>query len=133
MARILAVCVALLGLLFVALHAHARDLGQWENADPVIRGWMASLKQPDNPAISCCGEADAYWCDDVSVEGDRVFCKVTDDRPDEPLRRPHIAIGTKFEIPRNKYKWDKGNPTGHNVLFVSVSGIVWCFVQGGGV
>jgi hypothetical protein len=58
---------------------------------------------------------------------------VRDDRPDEPRMRPHIDIGTEIEIPNNKLKWDKSNPTGHGVVFLSRAGYVFCFVQPGGV
>jgi hypothetical protein len=111
----------------------ARDAGQWENGDPKVREWYKSLMQPDVPAASCCGEADAYWCDDISVRDGKTYCKITDDRPDAPLGRPHRAMGEEFEIPPNKLKWDKGNPTGHTVVFLRVDGGVWCFVQAGGV
>jgi hypothetical protein len=121
-----AVVVALCALIG---HAGARDLGQWETTDPEIAAWYRSLKQPDNPAISCCGEADAYWADNIIVEGGKVLAVVTDERPDEPLGRPHIAPGTRFEIPPNKMKSNGGNPTGHNVLFVGPGG-VYCFVTG---
>ena len=50
-----------------AYGAHGRDLGQWENDDPAVREWYRTLMQPDLPKASCCGEADAYWCDDVHV------------------------------------------------------------------
>jgi hypothetical protein len=43
--------------------ANARDLGQWEATDPVVREWYQALMQPDNPNASCCGESDAYWVD----------------------------------------------------------------------
>jgi hypothetical protein len=111
----------------------ARDLGQWENSDPAVREWYRSLMQPDVPTASCCGEADAYWCDDISVRNGKTYCKITDDRPDGPLGRPHREMGEEFEIPPNKLKWDEGNPTGHAVVFLRVDGEVWCFVQGGGV
>lgn len=112
--------------------AAARDLGQWEASDPTIREWYQSLMQPDVPNVSCCGEADAYWCDDIHVRDGKTFCKITDDRDDAPRRRPHIEVGTEFEIPPNKLKWDSGNPTGHAVIFLSQAKYVWCFVQGGG-
>ena len=51
--------------------ADARDYGQWESVNPVIREWYQSLMQPDNPAASCCGEADAYWADAFEVDGDQ--------------------------------------------------------------
>ena len=43
--------------------ALARDLGQWDGVDPLHRQWFNGLKQPDNPTLSCCGEADAYWAE----------------------------------------------------------------------
>jgi hypothetical protein len=111
----------------------ARDVGQWENSDPVVREWYKALMQPDNPTVPCCGEADAYWCDDIHVKGDKAYCRITDNRPDGPLGRPHREIGEEFEIPPHKLKYDKGNPTGHSVIFLSTSGNTYCFVQAGGV
>lgn len=116
-------------LLFTSV-AWSRDNGQWEGSDPAIRQWYKSLMRPDLPAHSCCGEADAYWCDDISVRAGKTYCKITDDRPDKPLGRPHRALGTEFEIPNEKLKFDAGNPTGHAVIFVSAYGMVICFVTG---
>ena len=53
--------------------------------------------------------------------------------PDQPSGRPHVDIGTEIEIPNNKLKWDKSNPTGHGIVFLSRSGYVFCYVQPGGV
>lgn len=115
------------------MSVNARDLGQWEGSDPAIRLWFESLRQPDNPGISCCGEADAYWADKIEVEGDKVFATITDTRPDAPLRRPHVPPGTRIEIPPHKLKWDRGNPTGHTVIFLAPNLHVYCFVQGTGI
>ena len=87
--------------------ANARDLGQWEAVDPAIREWYQALMQPDVPTASCCGEADAYWADEVHVKDGKTYAIITDDRPDEPRRRPHIDVGTEIEIPNNKLKWDQ--------------------------
>lgn len=116
----------------------ARDLGQWESTDPEVREWYQSLMQPDVPTASCCGEADAYWCDIIKTEvtGDgppKNFCLITDDRPDAPLGRPHREIGTEFEIPNHKMKYDRGNPTGHAIIFLSRGDYVYCYVQGTGI
>lgn len=119
-------------LIFIHL-ASAKDVGQWENSDPRIKEWYRSLMRPDVPMVPCCGEADAYHADKVTTRDGKVYATITDERDDAPLGRPHIPPGTEFEIPANKLKWDKGNPTGHNILFVSQSGIVWCFVQGAGI
>lgn len=121
-------------LLLLTLHfAHARDLGQWGAADPTLKAWYESLMQPDVPTSSCCGEADAYWADEIHVRNGKTFAVITDDRPDEPRKRPHIDVGTEIEIPDYKLKWDKSNPTGHGVVFLSRSQYVFCFVQHGGV
>src|SRR3981189_1554363 len=64
---------------------------------------------------------------------DRTYAKITDNRPDEPRHRPHIDVGTEIEIPNNKLKWDKSNPTGHGAVFLSRAGYVFCYVQPGGV
>ena len=63
--RRLVLCTAFGFLIGVA---NARDLGQWEATDPEVRQWYQALMQPDNPAVSCCGEADAYWADSFEVD-----------------------------------------------------------------
>lgn len=128
-------CVVLIGTaLFLCLRAsQARDVGQWEGSDPALRKWYQSLMQPDNPTISCCGESDAYWADEVVIEGDKVFAVITDTREDAPLGRLHVPPGTKIEIPRHKYTFRYGNPTGHKILFLGSQRQVFCFVDNGGV
>jgi hypothetical protein len=132
MIRSLLAGLAVIGALLPASMAHARDVGQWDTVDPAIREWYQALKQPDIPTASCCGEADAYWCDDYFARDGRAFCRITDDRPDAPRHRPHIDNGTEIEIPNHKLKWDKSNPTGHGVVFLSRGGFVYCYVQAGG-
>ncbi len=95
--------------------------------------WYSTLMMPDNPTSSCCGTADAYWCDDYYARDGKAYCKITDDRDDEPLKRPHVPIGSEIEIPDYKLKWDRGNPTGHAVVFLSSTGHVYCFVQSSGI
>lgn len=129
---LIGVAAVLAGVFWLA-HAHARDLGQWEKGDPAIREWYQGLKMPDVPNASCCGEADAYWCDKINIKDGKTFCTITDDRPDAPLGRPHVDVGAEIEIPNHKLKWDEGNPTGHAIVFLSTSGFVYCFVQAGGV
>ena len=132
-------CVSLAVLIILLLwtgfsHVNARDLGQWENNDAVTKQWYQSLMQPDNPSVSCCGEGDAYWADDVHVRDGKTYVTVTDDRDDMKLGRQHIDIGTVIEVPNNKLTYKDGNPTGHNILFVMyTSRYVLCFVQGTGI
>lgn len=124
---------ALVIALFAVGSAQARDLGQWENSDATTREWYRGLMQPDVPNASCCGEADAYFADEVHFRDGKTFAVITDDQPDEPLGRPHVDIGTEVEIPPNKLKYDRGNPTGHGVVFLSRAGQVFCFVQPTGI
>ena len=113
--------------------AMAHDYGQWEQTDPVVSSWFEHLTQPDNPDIPCCSFADAYYADIVETKGDQLIAVITDDRPDEPLGRPHVPVGTRIVIPKNKIKFDQGNPTGHIVIFLGYEMHVYCYVQNGGV
>jgi hypothetical protein len=125
------VIVALIAFLF---SVHARDLGQWSGSDPSIHAWYEALMQPDNPTVSCCGEADAYWADSFEVtEAGEYAAIITDERPDEPLRRHHVDVGTRVVVPKHKLKYDQSNPTGHGIIFLSRNDFVWCYLAPGGV
>jgi hypothetical protein len=133
---------AVLGAAALAI-AQARDLGQWEKMDPAQRAWFGKLMQPDTigmgSGVSCCGEADGYWADEVHVRGGKVFAVITDERDDGPLMRTHEDPGTEYEVPPNKIvgmEQRLGNPTGHTVIFLGTiySGDVrtrpvLCYVQ----
>jgi hypothetical protein len=112
-------------LALAAPRAHGHDMEH-----PELDAWYAGLMQPDNPTASCCGEADAYWADEVHVRDGRTYATITDDRL-VPGRTP-VPVGTVVEIPDRKLKWDRGNPTGHAVVFLSSGRVVYCFVQGTG-
>ena len=71
---------------------NGRDLGQWDAVNPEVREWYQALMQPDVPNASCCGEADAYWADEIHVRDGKTYVTITDDRPDEPRGRPHVDI-----------------------------------------
>lgn len=117
------IVVILLGLL---TSAQARDNGQWGNEPTKIRQWFQALMQPDNPAVSCCGEADAYEADTFETVGDHYVAVITDGKG-------VIPNGTRIEVPNNKMKYDAGNPTGHGILFLSSGRLPICYVTPGGV
>ena len=118
--------LAALAALSTILPAAARDNVQWNDQPPSIRQWFQSLMQPDNPAVSCCGEADAFEADAFEVEGDHYIAVITDGKG-------VIPNGTRFPVPNSKMKWDAGNPTGHGILFIGSSGQIYCYVAPGGV
>ena len=93
---------------------------------PHIRRWFQGLRQPDNPRVSCCGEADAYEADIFEVDGGRYVAIITDGKGE-------IPNGTKIPVPNHKMKWDEGNPTGHGIIFIGIQGQVYCYVAPGGV
>jgi hypothetical protein len=121
-------------LLFMTMNSVtlARDLGQWASGDPLVSKWYKSLMMPDNPTISCCGGADAYYADIFETDGDRYVAVITDTRDDAPLGRHHVEPGTRIPVPTRKLKVDSGNPTGHGVIFLSSSDTVFCYVAPGG-
>jgi hypothetical protein len=90
--------------LFTSIAVSARDLGQWDGPNNAeLKKWYQDLKQPDNPAASCCGEADAYWADAFeATSGGEYVAIITDPRDDEPLGRRHRDIGTKLWFRKTK-------------------------------
>ena len=58
---------------------------------------------------------------------------ITDTRDDKQTGRPHIPPGTKVVVPNHKLKYDRGNPTGHGVIFVNTTLDVYCYIVPGGV
>ena len=115
-------------------------------ATPDVSHWYGSLRQPDAPAVSCCGEADAYYADKVDtckpadakhyyqdpmefLNDCALVAIITDTRPDVrrlpigfTVVRQHIPVGTRIPIMKEKIrKYPSRNPTGHNIVFVSPS------------
>jgi hypothetical protein len=113
-------------LLLLSSSALARDNGQWNDRPFNVREWFQSLMQPDNPYMSCCGEADAFEADTFEVEGDHYMAVITDGKG---VLKP----GTRIAVPNQKMKWDRGNPTGHGIIFIGNQGQVYCYVAPGGV
>ena len=78
---------------------------------------------PDNPALSCCNNADCYPTEIESVDG-RIFAKRRED-------------GKYILIPSQKIERNRDNPDGRNHLCAPPPGIantvdtVYCFAFGG--
>ena len=121
MLRIIIATVAL-----ASLPAMARDNGQWEQQPASVRQWFQKLMQPDNPRVSCCGEADAFEADNYEVQDDHYVAIITDGKG-------VFATGTRIPVPNGKMKWDEGNPTGHGIIFIGTQGQVFCYIAPGGV
>lgn len=123
-------------LLLLAAPAYARDEGQWKFQAPDVQEYFQTLMQPDNPNIQCCGDTDAYYTDDQETDADgNLYAIITDTRPDEWTRpdgttgkRPHINPGTKILVPPSKIrKHPIPNPTDHGLIFLAVTGTVYCY------
>lgn len=124
--------LAIPAVLAMLLPAAARDNGQWGDQPANVRQWFRSLMQPDNPAVSCCGEGDAFEADTFEVAGDHYIAIITDGKG-------VIPNGTRIQVPNFKMKWDAGNPTGHGVIFLRPEIVrpsewtIYCYVAPGGV
>src|SRR6202051_3311800 len=112
--------LAAIAALAMLLPAAARDNGQCAESPAAIRQWFQSLMQPDNPAVSCCGEADAFEADAFEVAGDHYIAVITDGKG-------VIPNGTRIAVPNSKMKWDAGNPTGHGIIFIGGNGQLYCY------
>lgn len=158
MGFIMVITGALLLLVVLTHVAFARNLGQWDEVghSAEVRAWFQSLVQPDTVGrtgfgaggTSCCGEADAYYADEVRYRYGHMIAVITDDRDDKPLGRAHEEIGTEYEIPQSKIVGPeqqlRGNPTGHVIIFLGGPSYsqtyarmnprqVLCYVMNGGV
>jgi len=115
--------LAFIWALSIAANAFARDGNQWDGQDSRIKEWFEHLRQPDHPRISCCGEADAYEADNFEVEGDHYVAIITAHRA-----VTDIPVGSRIPVPRQKMKFDAGNPTGHGIIFIDAQRRVLCYV-----
>jgi len=100
---------------------------EWDNHPPHVRKWFQSLMQPDQPQMSCCGEADAYEADLFERDGSNWVAIITGQGPGV-VNKPRIPEGTRISVPNSKMKWDRGNPTGHGIIFIGSRGEVYCYV-----
>jgi hypothetical protein len=113
---------ALLALALLCAPALARDNGQWGDQPTEIRQWFQSVMQPENPYMSCCGEADAF---EVQLEGDE---------PDGSIAVRIIAgpdpeaIGAEIDVPRSKLQARYGNPLDKYILFIGSGGRIYCLI-----
>src|SRR5258708_5003803 len=111
----------ILALLTLTLPVAARANGQWENQPVYLRQWFQKLMRPDNPVMSCYGEANVFEADSFEIRSDQYVAIIR-----------IIPEGTRISVPNNKVKWDNGNPTGHGIIFMGNAGQVYCYVTPGG-
>lgn len=128
-----AILILLVLLLFATGAGYSAENEAWETNPPEVREWFQNLKQPDNPLVSCCGEADAYWADSYKVRGDQYIAIITDTR--KINGRTRVDPGTEILVPNYKIKHDDPNPTGHGLIFISRGDepVVYCYLPPGGV
>lgn len=112
-------------LAMLTLPAAARDNEEGKRAD-YTRQWFQQLMQPDNPLVASCGEAVAFEADHFQESGDQYVAVITDGKGIVP-------DGTRVHVPNDKIIWDKGNPTGHGIVFIGSGGQVHCYVTPGSI
>jgi hypothetical protein len=113
-------------LALLSLPATAKDNGQWSTYPEATRKWFRELVPPGLPAISCCGEADAYEADLFDSENGHLVAIITDGRG-------VIPNGTRIAVPEKaKIRREQGNPTGHGIIFIGDTMEIYCYVSPGG-
>ena len=112
-------------------HFQIRYDPEWESSPPYVRQWFQNLKQPDNPRLSCCGEADSYEADLYEQDGNNYIAIITGQGP--VVNKLHIPEGTRLRVPNAKIKWDKGNSTGHGIIFLGRDYTIYCYVPPAGI
>jgi hypothetical protein len=123
----------ILAMLAFPTSSQPRDNGQlgnqWGNSfsPSEISQWFKNLMRPDQPASSCCGEADAYEADSFDTSGAEYVAIITDGKG-------VIPNGTRITVPIKKMKIDgkPPNPTGHGIIFIGSSGTIYCYVTPNG-
>lgn len=119
-------------LTMTCVAVEARDDPEWENSPPHIRKWFRELMRPDNEHLTCCGEADGYEADMFEQYGGDYVAVITGQGPPSQYK-PYVEPGTRIVVPKEKMKWDAGNPTGHGIIFMGTEQQVFCYVTPGGV
>lgn len=125
-AVLILIATALLIAIILSFAAPAYSAGRWDEVDPETRAWFESLRQPDNPSVSCCGSGDAYFVDELEITNGKVFATITDNRGNP------LPLGLKLEIPKHKMNRDP-NIMNRYIVFASPDGRVFCFISGTGV
>ena len=130
---LLVAIVLLIGLLcLLAIPAPAQEAflpdGHAERHHPpqdqaLHERFYSTWRMPDNPAVSCCNNADCYPTDIKYVDG-RLYAKRRED-------------GKFIYVPPQKVEHNRDNPDGRNHLCApppspySPSDTVYCFALGG--
>src|SRR5229473_3250490 len=70
-------------------------------------------------------QADALEADSFEIRSDQYVAIITNGKG-------IIPEGTRISVPKNKVKWDNGNPTGHGIIFIGNAGQTYCYVTPGG-
>ena len=111
-----------------AQQATSHEHGQTERRHPLEdtalhEKFYSTWHMPDNPALSCCNNADCYPTDIKYVDG-RIYAKRRED-------------GKYILVPAQKVERNRDNPDGRNHLCApppslsSSSDTVYCFALGG--
>lgn len=117
----------LAAILVTASPALAGDPKFWGDYPPEVHEWFPTVMQPDNPATSCCGEADAF---EGKVVGDGPYDTIAVQIDDGKYAIPD---GTVVYAPKAKIQTKFGNPTGKLIVFISTSDhhSVYCLIPEG--
>ena len=112
----------------VALTLSGTSAWAHDSATP-FADWMKTLMQPDFPRSSCCGPGDQYFVREYwpSQTNGVAFAAI--------VLGQNGQSDFRIDIPQNTVIWDRVNPTGRGVVFITENPrqTVLCFVPGTGL
>jgi len=118
-----------LGLIAVLLLIWAAAVAWSQDGGPHLRDWWRSVIRMDG--VNCCAEYDAVWADWIGTHEGKYVVQVTGGGPWEHAWAP---IGRVYVLDQSFVVWNRGNPLGRPIIFLSPSTLEpICFVPAGGV
>ena len=89
--------------------------------------WFRSLHRQDGR--NCCAEYDAVWAEWVGTENGMYVVEITGGGPRDHEWAP---IGRRYLVGQEFIVWNRGNPLGRPIMFLSPSTLEpLCFVPAG--
>lgn len=110
--------LTLLGIVALAHAGDSRSLNP--TGDKAIAEWFQQLRQPDQPRVSCCGEADAFEADEWRDDKGAYMAIITDGRGVIPNGTAVRVPDAKLAPPTLALNQDARNLTGHGIIFLHI-------------
>jgi hypothetical protein len=115
--------------LFTSMAMNARDLGQWDDpANADLKRWYQQLKQPDNPAVLCCGETTLIGADAFETTADGEYIVIITDRPKRRAVVSTAILARELSFRKTRSNGMRATLWVMNLIFLSRTDNVFCYL-----